>query len=288
MNLSVLGEKKQEYNLSSYFLHIIKAEEIKTDKILDKSKNKRIEFSARTSMSAMDGFISPTDMMKFAKDIGHEAIAFVDFQNIQSFPEIYYNAKKIGIKPIYGATFSVISKQNNLVLNPKNIFLKKERYVIFDLETTSLNPRFGEIIEFGAIIVEDNLVIDKIQFFVKPSKPISKFTTELTGISQKMLDEQYKFDNQKDAIEEILNIFQDYTLVAHNASFDIGYINEKMFQFNLGQLKNQIVDTLIIARHLFPFSNSYRLEVVSKKLNVFYDSSIAHRADYDAEVLQKV
>lgn len=288
MNISVFGEKKQEYNLNSYFLFIVKADQIKIDQIFDKSENKRIEFSARTSMSAMDGFISPTDMMKFAKNIGHEAIAFVDFQNIQSFPEIYSSSKKIGIKPIYGSTFSVILKKNNLVLNPKNTFLKKEKYVIFDLETTSLNPRFGEIIEFGAIIVENNLVIDKIQFFVKPSEPISKFTTELTGITQKMLDEQYKFDNQKDAIEEILKIFKDYTLVAHNASFDIGYINEKMFQFNLGQLKNQIVDTLTIARYLFPFSISYRLEVISKKLNVVYDSSIAHRADYDAEVLQKV
>ena len=151
-----------------------------------------------------------------------------------------------------------------------------------------MNPRSGEIIEFGAVIVENQTIIKTIQFFVKPSKPISLFTTELTGISQKMLDEQSKFTSQKEAIAEILNIFNDATLVAHNASFDIGFINEKMNQFGFGKLKNQIIDTLQVAKYIFPISASYRLEVVCKKLDIIYDPTIAHRADYDAKVLEQV
>lgn len=287
--ISVLGEKKQEYNSSSFFLQILQVDEIKNPlTIKDEAKEKRVEFSARTSMSAMDGFISATNMLKYAKEMGHEAIGIVDFQNIQAFPEIFNNAKKIGIKPIYGSTFSVISKEHNLIWNTKkDKEIRKERYVVFDLETTSLNPRTGEIIEFGAIIVENDIAIKTFQFFVKPSKPISKFTTELTGISQKMLDEQSKFDNQKDAILEILKIFDKSTIVAHNALFDIGYIKEKMRQYNLGGLENQIIDTLNVAKFLLPYSHSYRLEIVSRKMNIFYDPSVAHRADYDAKVLQQ-
>lgn len=289
MNIIAIGEKKMEYNGNSYWLHLSKIEEVKQEERKDEAKDKRIEFSLRTSMSAMDGFMSPENILKYFKKFGHEAVAFTDLQNIQAFPDIYNNAKKIGIKPIYGCTFSVISKFHDFVLNLKhNSNLKKEKYVIFDLETTSLNPRSGEIIEFGAVIVENQTIIKTIQFFVKPSKPISLFTTELTGISQKMLDEQSKFTSQKEAIAEILNIFNDATLVAHNASFDIGFINEKMNQFGFGKLKNQIIDTLQVAKYIFPISASYRLEVVCKKLDIIYDPTIAHRADYDAKVLEQV
>ncbi len=289
MKLSIFGEKKQEFNSSSYFLQVNKIDEIKEEKFVDDAKEKRIELSARTSMSAMDGFIDSVEMMKFVKSIGHEAIAFVDFQNIQAFPDIYNNAKKIGIKPIYGSTFSVVSKKHNLIWNTKeDKNIKNERYVIFDLETTSLNPRTGEIIEFGAVIVDNQKITETIQFFIKPSMSISQFTTDLTGISQKMLDEQSMFNNQKDALSKILEIFKDSTVVAHNANFDIGYIKEKMYQNNLGEFKNQVIDTLALARFLFPVSQSYRLEVVSKKMSIIYDPTIAHRADYDAKVLEQV
>lgn len=289
MKVSITGEKKQEYNSSAYYLQISKMEEIKEEQKLDQEPEKRIEFSTRSSMSTMDGFIDAVDLMKHAKKLGHEAIGFLDFQNIQAFPDIYNNARKIGIKPIYGTTFSIINKEHNLIKNyQNNKLIKNEKYIIFDLETTSLNPRHGEIIEFGAVIIENQKIKNTIQFFIKPSHPISKFTTELTGIDQKMLDENSKFDNQQDTIKEIINIFQDYTLIAHNAQFDIGFIEEKMDQFNLGQLNNEIIDTLAVAKYMFPISFSYRLEAVAKKLNIDYDATVAHRADYDAKVLTDV
>ena len=286
------GEKKQEYNSSNFFLQIISIDEIKEESKNNNKKEEngeRIELSVRSSLSAMDGFISATDFMKHAKKIGSKSIGFVDYQNIQAFPEIFNNAKKIGIKPIYGCTFSVISKKHNLIKNSNSTeLLKNGNYVIFDLETTSLNPRNGEIIEFGAIIVENFKAKDNLQFFVKPSQKISKFTTELTGITQDMLDKQAKFDNQKDAIIEIKKIFKDYVLVAHNAQFDIGFLNQKLTESGFDEIENPIVDTLVVSRYLFPVSISYRLEVVCKKMNIIYDASVAHRADYDANVLEQV
>ena len=285
--VSIYGEKKSGMN-NDVFLQIRKMEKLDNDdnQIIDNATKKRIEFSARTSMSAMDGFISPVKMMKFAKQLGHEAIAFVDYQNIQAFPDIYNNAKQIGIKPIYGSTFSVIEPHNGIVQNVKDALIKTENYIIFDLETTSLNPRMGEIIEFGAVEIEKGVVKKTHQFFIKAKQPISSFTTELTGISQKMIDEAKL--NEAEAIEKIVEIFQDKTLVAHNATFDISFINEKLFQYGFEHLKNQIVDTLALAKYLLENSQNYRLETVSKKMGIFYDHSIAHRADYDAGILQKV
>lgn len=285
--VSIYGEKKSGMN-NDVFLQIRKMEKLDNDdnQIIDNATKKRIEFSARTSMSAMDGFISPVKMMKFAKQLGHEAIAFVDYQNIQAFPDIYNNAKQIGIKPIYGSTFSVIEPHNGIIQNVKDALIKTENYIIFDLETTSLNPRMGEIIEFGAVEIEKGVVKKTHQFFIKAKQPISSFTTELTGISQKMIDEAKL--NEAEAIEKIVEIFQDKTLVAHNATFDISFINEKLFQYGFEHLKNQIVDTLALAKYLLENSQNYRLETVSKKMGIFYDHSIAHRADYDAGILQKV
>lgn len=290
-NISITGEKKQEYNSSSFFLQIISIDEIKEEINNKKEENiERVELSVRSSLSAMDGFISATNLMKHAKKIGSKSIGFVDYQNIQAFPEIFNNAKKIGIKPIYGCTFSIISKKHNLIKNNNgNVDLLKDgNYVVFDLETTSLNPRKGEIIEFGAVIVENFKVKNNFQFFIKPSQKISKFTTELTGITQDMLDKQAKFDNQKEAIIEIKNIFKNYVLVAHNAQFDIGYLNQKLIESGFNEIENPIIDTLAISRYLFPISISYRLEVVCKKMNIVYDASVAHRADYDANVLEQV
>ena len=285
--VSVFGEKKIGQNHDVY-LQIRKIEIIKSqNKVTDQAKIKRIEFSARSSMSAMDGFIEAKELLQFAKDLNHEAVAIVDFQNIQAFPEIFNNAKQIGIKPIYGATFSVISKANGIITNPTERLIETEPYVIFDIETTSLNPRLGEMIEFGAVEVLNHKIVAQHQFFIKPSKPISDFTTELTGITQEMLDQPSTLD-QASALSKIKEIFADKTLVAHNASFDIGYINEKLFMNHLEPLTNQVIDTLALAKFLIETAQNYRLETVAKKFNIIYDPSVAHRADYDALVLQKI
>lgn len=284
--VTIYGERKTGFN-NELFLQIRKLELINNDHhFQDPAPQKRIEFSARTAMSAMDGFIEPKEMLQFAKNLGHEAIALVDFQNIQAFPDIYNSAKQIGIKPIYGATFSVIEPHNGIIKNPKSGSIEDECYVIFDLETTSLNPRRGEIIEFGAVEVKHGRIQASHQFFIRATQPLSAFTTELTGITQKMVDEAEA--DQHQALEKILKIFANKTLVAHNATFDIAFINEQLFQQGRPPLANQVIDTLALAKYLLEVALNYRLETVAKKFGILYDPSVAHRADYDANVLQKV
>lgn len=286
--VSIFGEKKFDYNGTlTLFIKDIQVLN-KDDQIIDESEEKRIELSARTSFSAMDGIVEPKKLLTYIKNMGHDAIGIVDFQNVQAFPDIYNNAKKMGIKPIYGSTFSVIDSYNGIVFNHKDMNINDESYIVFDLETTSLSPRLGEIIEFGAVEILKGNIINKHQFFIKPKKPISSFTTELTNITQEMLDKDSKYSDEKEAIKEIVRIFDNHTIVAHNAHFDMSFINEKLKQYELDPIKNQVIDTLALVKYLIPNSASYRLEAVAKKFGVSYDTNIAHRADYDAEVLQKI
>ena len=283
VKIKVFGEKTIDSFTSKAILNSRKMEILDDQaKQEDDAKVKRVELSIRTSMSAMDGFKKPEEFLRHAKTLGHKAIGIVDLENIQAFPNFYHDAKKIGIKPIYGSTFNAIDKNNKFVVNANNKIIKDETYIVFDLETTGLSPRFDEIIEFGGVKIEKGIITDKLQFFIKGEKPISRFTTELTGITQEMVNGGI---SEKEGTQKIIDFIQDFTLVAHNASFDLGFLKEKIFKYKLQELKNQWIDTLAIAKLLIPTSKSYRLEIVCKKYAVNYNTEIAHRADYDAEVL---
>lgn len=251
----------------------------------DVSDYKRVELSARTNMSAMDGIVSAKEYVAIAERLGHDSIAIVDTDSVQAFPEFYYATKNSSIKPIYGATFSVIERNNKAVINPLDISLQNQRFVIFDIETTGLSPRFNEIIEFGASIVENNKIVAKHQFFVKPTQEIPLEIVKMTGINAAMVENAI---DQKTAIIKIIEILKDGIAVAHNAAFDIGFINEKIAFFNLEPLNIVTIDTLSVARMLNPKFKKNRLENLAHRLDINYDSTSAHRADYDADVLAKV
>ena len=101
----------------------------------------------------------------------------------------------------------------------------EDSFVIVDLETTGLSPKNSEIIEIGAIKVIDNKVVDTMDVFVRPSRPLSWFITNLTGITNEMVDEGL-------STKEALKVFDEFSfgmrLMAHNAKFDIGFIDVYM------------------------------------------------------------
>ncbi|MGL5204697.1 MAG: PolC-type DNA polymerase III [Metamycoplasmataceae bacterium] len=282
VKIKVFGEKTLDSFTSKPILNSHKMEILNNQQLVDEAKIKRVELSIRTSMSVMDGFKTPDYFLKHAKAIGHKAIGIVDLENVQAFPSFYYDAKKLGIKPIYGATFNAIDRNNKFIMNCVNGNIKNETYIVFDLETTGLSARFDEIIEFGGVKIVNGQVIERIGFFIKPQQKISAFTTELTGITQEMVEDGV---SEIDGIKKILAFIQDYSLVAHNAIFDISFLKEKIFKYELGELTNQWIDTLAISRLLIENSKSYRLEIVCKRYSINYESEVAHRADYDAEVL---
>jgi DNA polymerase III epsilon subunit family exonuclease len=151
--------------------------------------------------------------------------------------------------------------------------------IFFDLETTGLNPEIDEIIEIGAIKVENDKIKETFHSLVRPDKNIPQFITDLTGISEKEVE---KAPRAYDLKEKIENFIDGYPLIAHNAIFDKTFL-EKL----LGKdLQNEVFDTLELSRLFFPEFYSHSLQNLVKKLEI--KSEGPHRALNDTLMLYSV
>ena len=124
-----------------------------------------------------------------------------------------------------------------------------------------------------------------MQKFINPGKTISSRISSLTNITNEMVKNEPTID---EVFPEIMEFFGDCILVAHNASFDVGFLNENLRRNNMSEIKNPIIDSLALARAILKPMKSYRLGNVCRSYRVNYDDEVAHRADYDAKVLGDV
>lgn len=260
-------------------------EVVKEDKYLDLSEEKRVELHLHTKMSNMDGLATITDYCKQAKKWGMNAIAITDHGVVQAFPEAQKAAKENGLKMIYGSELYMVDEKLDYIMNPSEIELNKASYCVFDFETTGLSARYDKIIEFGAVKVKDGLIIDSIDLFIDPEMELSKTTTKLTHITTEMVRGKTKI---KEALKIMKDFIGDSILVSHNASFDVGFLNEAFINNGEKEITNPVIDTLSLSRYLFPNNKMHSLGAVSRLLEVSYDETAAHRANYDAEVLNSV
>lgn len=277
------------YNNNEISGLITKIIKIKKPDYLDRKdleSNKRIEICARTKMTSFDGLCTPEEVISKAKEFGHKAITICDRYNVQSYPEAMQASDKYKIKVNYGIEFEILDKNRPIVIKPNDHKLIDETYCVFDLETTGLFNEYEDIIEFGGVKIKNGIIIDKLQFFVKPTKPIPKHITHLTKISNEMVENG---ENIKDALKKIIDWFGNNTLVAHNGiNFDIRFLNKKLIQNGLEPIKNTLIDTMNVSRAVNEEMHQHSLGVLSRKYKLQYDDEIAHRADFDAEVLSKV
>ncbi|UUM25596.1 PolC-type DNA polymerase III [Mycoplasmopsis agalactiae] len=249
---------------------------------------KRVEFHISTKMNTMDGLFNADDFVERAKRWKMPAVGIMDTDGAQGYPKLFNKAKKAGIKAIYGTAFTTINKANEAILGtaPNGNF-KDYSYVSFDIETTGLSPKFHEIIEFGAVDINQDLKIGKVtQFFIKPQAKIGAFTTELTGITQQMLDSEGL--SIKDGLQRIYDCLDGKVAIAHNAKFDFNFLKEQFRLNNVPFPNVTVIDTLIASRIGFPNYKRHKLEDVASRLGVVYDPNVAHRGDYDAKVLANV
>lgn len=253
----------------------------------DNANKKRVELHLHNKMSVMDGVIDISILFETLQYWNHKAIAFTDHLNIQSYPEIYnLNKKYPDIKVIYGVEMDVLNDKILYVKNPHHNNLLTSKYVIFDLETTGLSNNYDEIIEFGAVILNGiNGERKIVNHLFKPSIKLSLFTTELTGITDELL---YDKKNFTDSIDQILEYFKDAILVAHNAEFDIGFIQSWLKKSGRKKINNTIIDTLQLSRILEPNLKNYRLGTIARRYNIIYNKEIAHRGNYDAVILTDI
>ena len=252
---------------------------------MDNAPTKRVELHMHSKMSTMDGIANVSDYINQAAKWGHKAIAITDHGNVQSFPEAQGAAGKAGIKMIYGCEVNMVDPVLHIVHHPRKELLRDAIYVSFDLETTGLSVVHDGVTEFGAVKIKNGEVLERKQFFVNPGKTISAKITSLTNITNEMVKDQPTIDQ---LLPEIKEFFGDHIIVAHNATFDVGFLNECCKKYGIEEIQNPYIDSLPLARALLKPMKSYRLGNVARYYKVSYDEEVAHRADYDAEVLGSV
>ena len=158
--------------------------------------------------------------------------------------------------------------------------------VILDTETTGLNIKDGHrIVEIGCVEVE-NLVPTKKKFhcFLNPERKVSDKAFEVHGYSDKFLSDKKKF---KEIVDEFLNFINGKRLVIHNAEFDLSHINNELKIIGKAPLKNDVVDTLSLARNKFPGSSS-SLDALCKRYRIDNSKREQHSALEDCNLLVKV
>jgi DNA polymerase-3 subunit alpha (Gram-positive type) len=243
----------------------------------DKAAEKRIELHLHTKMSAMDATVEVTQAIKLAAQWGHPAVAITDHGVVQSFPEAYQTAKKAGIQVIYGMEGYLVDDGSPIVIGAEDETLADSVYVVFDIETTGFNPWKEDLLEIGAVKLKGGQVIEKFHSMIKPGRPISEEIQKLTGITPEMVQDA---PEPAKVLEDFLSFAGNAVLVAHNAQFDIGFVKAKHQLFFDAKFQPISLDTLTLARSVWPGLKSYRLNNLAKELGL--ELAHHHRAVDDA------
>ncbi|MBP2001079.1 DNA polymerase-3 subunit alpha (Gram-positive type) [Paenibacillus shirakamiensis] len=249
----------------------------------DNAPEKRVEFHLHTTMSTMDA-ITPIDQyVKLAAKWGHKAIAVTDHGGVQSYPDAAKSAKKNGIKMMYGVEANVVNDNVAVVLNPKPLDLKSSEYIVFDIETTGLSVTQNKIIEIAAVRMVEGKEVDRYASFVNPHERIPYNIQQLTNINDEMVQDAPEVDV---VLKAFLDFAKDGILVAHNARFDVGFVNEKLRELKVEPITNPVLDTLELARLLYPSMKNHRLNTLASKYKVSLENH--HRAIDDTLALGEI
>ena len=158
--------------------------------------------------------------------------------------------------------------------------------IVLDTETTGLFTKDGHrIVEIGCIEL-DNLVQTKNRFhcYLNPERKVSEKAFEVHGYTDEFLSKQKKFDQ---VVDEFLDFIKDKKLIIHNADFDLSHLNNEMMILGKEKIKNEIIDTLILARNKFPGSSA-SLDALCKRYRIDNSKREKHTALIDCHLLAKV
>ena len=251
-----------------------------TESRKDTAPRKRVELHCHTKMSDMDGVTEVKDLLKRAHGWGHKALAITDHGVVQSFPDANHFMETLDkddpFKVIYGVEGYLVDDLTDVAVNEKCQDLN-DTYVVFDLETTGFSPVKDKIIEIGAVKVEQGKITDKFSTFVNPRVPIPFQITQLTSITDEMVMDAPDIET---VLPQFLEFVKDAVLVAHNASFDVGFIEQNCRCQNI-MSDFTSVDTVAMARILLPTLSKFKLNIVANALHISLENH--HRAVDDAK-----
>jgi DNA polymerase-3 subunit epsilon len=152
--------------------------------------------------------------------------------------------------------------------------------VVIDFETTGLSPNMGDrTIEVGAVVVNNNKIIDKFQSLMNPEIKISGFIESFTGITNKMLSTAPRIN---EVMEKLKSFIGHHQLVAHNASFDLRFLDSELKRIK-HKRENEFTCSMLTSRRIYPEAPNCKLETLVryKKLE---SNGVHHRALADAEM----
>lgn len=154
------------------------------------------------------------------------------------------------------------------------------KFVVIDLETTGNLPKTGEkIIQFAAVVIENGLITDRFSTLINPQKTIPVFIEELTGINDEMVQGAPLFP---EIAAKVMELLDGAYFVAHNVLFDLSFLQEELIRAGFEGFYGSVLDTVEMARILYPTADGYKLADLAEKENLQHDRP--HQADSDAEV----
>jgi DNA polymerase-3 subunit alpha (Gram-positive type) len=168
--------------------------------------------------------------------------------------------------------------------------LKDVIYIFADCETTGLSPEKERMTEIAMIRCDENFeVIDTFEMLINPERVITDKIVEITGITEEMVEDAPKYNEAIPQIHEWFNYNPEnkqIIFVAHNAKFDIGFINQAGRDILGKEIVKDFIDTVSVARECFPYWKNHKLETCCKKFGVVNNQ--AHRAMSDTLALVAV
>ena len=203
----VAGKAAYDNYAREVCISITSIEETKAIKRMDEAEVRRVELHMHTNMSALDGMADEADVVKRAAEFGHEAVAITDHGVVQAFPRAFDASKKLGIKVIYGMEAYMYDDTDD---HYRETFA--DEYIVFDIETTGLNPQTCRITEIGAVRLRRGEIVDTFSTFVNPGEPLSPQIIDLTGITDAMLKDAPTPD---EALRRFKEYVGDTPLAAH-------------------------------------------------------------------------
>lgn len=164
--------------------------------------------------------------------------------------------------------------------------MKSQRFIVVDVETTGLSPSRGDrIIEIGAVALEEERVGDEFHSLIHVKKRIPLVAQQIHGITDEMLTGKPKADEVMPSFRKFI---KDSALVAHNASFDMGFISHEFLRLGMG-LSNPYHCTLELSRSLYPRLRNHKLETVYRHLfGRIPEQTMRHRALDDARLVVRI
>ena len=156
-------------------------------------------------------------------------------------------------------------------------------FTAFDTETSSITPSTGRIIEIGAVKFTKNKIISSWNMIFNPHQILSPFIVNLTHISQQMVDGSDVIDLH---LKDFIEFTENSIIVAHNAQFDINFLNSECEKCCLPPVKNKVADTLKLSRLLFSDFASHKLDFLADQFMI--DKGSSHRALDDAKTCMEL